>query len=305
MGKIAFLFAGQGAQSPGMGQELQAASAAAAEVFDAAEALRPGTKDDCFASTPERLAETDVTQPCVFTVDMAAAKALVEKGITPDGVAGFSLGEMAALCFAGGFTFDDAFRLVCLRGQLMRVAHNEAPGAMAAVMRLPDATVEDLCKPFKQVYPVNYNCEGQLVVAGAAEELPAFCDAVKAAGGMARPLAVGGAFHSPFMASASEKFLAALGDTAISTPNIPVYSNTTALPYAPPYDTLLANQIKSPVRWRATIENMAKDGYDTFIEVGPGKTLSGLAKRIVPMATLANVSDAETLAATLSVLGTK
>ncbi len=303
MGKIAFLFAGQGAQAPGMGESLRAASTAAAKVFGNADILRPGTKDDCFFSTPARLAETDVTQPCVFAVDMAAAEALAAKGVTPDGVAGFSLGEVAALCFAGAFPFDDAFRLVCLRGQLMRAAQEENPGSMAAVMKLPDAAVEDLCKQFKQVYPVNYNCEGQLVVAGQVDEMPAFCDAVKAAGGMARPLAVGGAFHSPFMEAASEKFHAALHDTGMATPRISVYANLTAAPYAHPYDNTLADQMKSPVRWRATIENMAADGYDTFIEVGPGKTLTGLAKRIVPDATLANVSDADSLAATLALLG--
>ncbi|MGD9560182.1 MAG: ACP S-malonyltransferase [Oscillospiraceae bacterium] len=301
MGKIAFLFAGQGAQQPGMGKAL-CGTAAGAEVFNALEAIRPGTMADCFEGSPERLAETDVTQPCVFAVDMAAAAALAAEGVRADGVAGFSLGEVAALGFAGAFSLEDAFRLVCQRSVLMRRATDEEAGAMAAVLRLPNEVVEALCQKFERLYPVNYNCDGQLVVAGRAEEIPAFCAEVKTAGGTARPLAVGGAFHSPLMAGAATAFSQILEAAPFETPALPVYANLTAAPYAPPLRRTLAAQMENPVRWSDTIKRMAADGYDTFVEVGPGKTLTTLAKRIVPTARLANVQDTDSLKAALELL---
>lgn len=302
MGKIAFLFAGQGAQTPGMGKSLYETSAAAAKVFDAMEAQRPGTKADCFEAEAERLMQTSVTQPCVYTVDLASAAALAEAGVVAQGAAGFSLGEMAALTFAGVFTAEDGARLVCRRGELMEQAAQETPGAMAAVMRMQDEQVEELCAKFEGVWPVNYNCPGQIVVAGKAEAIPAFCDAVKEAGGMARPLAVGGGFHTPLMAKAAEKFAAELADTAHLAPSIPVYANTNAQPYGADINGTLAAQMHNPVRWHNTITQMLQDGFDTFVELGPGKTLSGFMKRIAPDAVVCNVNDAETLAAALEIL---
>lgn len=301
MGKLAFLFAGQGAQTPGMGQSLFPLPGADA-AFAMAEALRPGTQQDCFAATPQRLAQTEVTQPCVFTVDLAAAQALVARGVSPQGAAGFSLGELPALTLAGAFSPEEGFRLVCRRGQLMANAARQNPGSMAAVLKLSAEETEALCARFSTISPVNYNCPGQLVVAGGTEEMPAFCDAVKQAGGMARPLAVSGAFHSPFMRGAATEFAALLQQTGMAAPTLPVYANLTGKPYAPPLAQTLANQIQSPVRWQATIQNMAADGFDTFIEVGPGKTLTGLAKRIVPGARLFNVQDEESLNQTLQAL---
>lgn len=302
MGKIAFLFAGQGAQYTCMGHSLYELGGAAAKVFDTAEAQRPGTKADCFEGSAERLKETVVTQPCVFCVDLAAAAALKERGVTPHGVAGFSLGEMAALTFAGAFSTEEGFRLVCRRGEVMDEAARENPGVMAAVLRLGDEKVEELCGPFEKMYPVNYNCEGQLVVAGDAGEMEAFMAAVKGAGGMARPLAVSGAFHSPFMEEASKKFYALLLENGMQKPEVPVFSNLSAQPYVKPLEEKLAAQMQYPVRWKKTLEKMAAEGYDTFVEVGPGKTLTGLAKRIVPGAALHNVQDAESLEATLAAL---
>lgn len=302
MGKLAFLFAGQGAQQPGMGLTLRQLPGAK-EVFDTAETLRPGTMDDCFESTPARLAVTAVTQPCVYTVGLAAAKALEARGIKPEAVAGFSLGEMAALTFARAFPEEEGFHLVCRRGELMQQAAKKYPGSMAAVLKLDDKAVEKICGDFEGFYPVNYNCPGQLVVAGRADRLTEFELAVRQAGGLARRLAVSGAFHSPYMRTASEEFAAVLDENGMAEPLLPVYANLTAQPYAEPLRTTLAAQIKSPVRWTATMAHLAAEGFDTFVEVGPGKTLTGLAKRIVPGATLLNVQDAESLEQTVAALG--
>ncbi len=294
MGKIAFLFAGQGAQYSGMGKSLYEGSGAAKRLMDEAESVRKGTLADCFEADAERLSQTEVTQPCVFTVDLAAALALKEAGIAPEGVAGFSLGEMAALSFAGAFTHKKGFELVCERARLMKNAAEQNPGAMAAVLKLSDEDVQAICARFSQVYPVNYNCKGQLVVAAAKEELAAFCDEVKAAKGLAKPLAVSGGFHSPFMSEAADAFEQVLSDSGMSAPEMPVYANLTAKPYEEnALAKTLAMQIQSPVLWSRTILNMQEDGFDTFVEVGPGKTLIGLVKRIAPSAKLLNVQTAE------------
>lgn len=303
MGKIAFLFAGQGAQYPGMGQSLFQGSAAARSVFEAAETIRPGTQAQCFSGTAEELTVTANTQPCVFAADLAAARALEEAGIHADGAAGFSLGEVAALTFSGSFADDAAgFGLVVARGRFMQAANEAHPGAMMAVLKMENKQVEEICEKFDHVWPVNYNCPGQLVVAGESAEIEPFGAAITAAGGRAKRLAVGGGFHSPLMHEASLDFEKLLDQNDMKVPRIPVYANYTAAPYAEPLRATLARQIENPVRWQQTIERMVADGFDTFVEVGPGKTLSGLVKRIAPRTQILRVEDMDMVTAAVQTL---
>ena len=302
MGKIAFVFSGQGAQYPGMGESLYHISAAAKGILDAAEGLRPGTIDQCFSGTAEELAVTKNTQPCLYCADLAAARALEEKGIRPDFVAGFSLGEVAAAAFAGVFSDTEGFRFVCRRAEAMQKAAQENPGSMAAILKLSNEQVEELCGGFDKVWPVNYNCPGQLVVAGEPSQLQAFQDKVKEAGGRAAPLAVSGGFHSPFMESAARELEQVLDAMELGEPKTPLYANFNAEPYADNARRLLTAQVKSPVRWQQTIERLSAQGVDTFIECGPGKTLCGLIKKTVKTAKTFSVQDAETLDAALEAL---
>ena len=280
MGKIAFIFSGQGAQYSGMGKELYDFSPAAKAVYDMADSVREGTSKQCFEGSTEELCKTVNTQPCVFTADLAAAYALVERGIKPDCVAGFSLGEIAALAFSKMLSDEEAFKLVCKRGELMDKAATENPGAMAAVMKITPQQVEEICSKFDKTYPVNYNSPAQTVVATTSENADKFCEAVKKAGGRAKLLAVSGAFHSPFMAEAADGLAEYMENVDFSQPETVIYSDVTAKPYEGDYKALVKAQVESPVKWQTIVENMVADGVDTFIEVGVGKTLTGLVKRI-------------------------
>ena len=297
MGKIAFVFSGQGAQYTGMGKELYDCSPAAKSVFDMADSVREGTSAQCFEGAQEVLNRTVNTQPCVFAADLAAAAAVKEKGITPDYVAGFSLGEIAALGFSGILSYEEAFKLVCRRGELMDISAHEREGTMVAVLKLAPQKVEEIAAGFQDTYPVNYNSPAQTVVATSVENADKLADAVKEEKGRAVKLAVSGAFHSPFMNSASIGLAEYLDGVTLGTPDMPVYSNVTAQPYSGDYKELITKQVINPVQWQKTIENLVAEGVDTFIEVGVGKTLSGLIKKINSDVRVFNVENKETLEA--------
>ena len=291
----ALVFSGQGAQYTGMGKDLYENSPAAKAVFDMAESIRPGTIKQCFEGTKEELAVTINTQPCVFITDLAAAAAVAEKGVTIDCVAGFSLGEIAAIAFAGMLSYEDAFKLVCKRAELMDKAAKENPGAMAAVMKISPEQVEEICKGFEKAYPVNYNSPAQTVVAASREEIDELCEKVKAVKGKAVKLAVSGAFHSPFMNTAAEGLAEYLKDIDLKEPTIPIYANATAEPYKDDYKMLISAQVNHPVKWQKSVENMIENGVDTFIEVGVGKTLTGLIKKINADVKAVNIENKEGL----------
>ncbi len=302
MGSVAFLFAGQGAQHPAMGVDLIEASPAAAEVFAIADEVRPGTSEQCRSASKEELSQTENTQPCVFVHDLAAAAALRERGVVPAACAGFSLGEVAALTFAGAFDTRVGFELVCERAALMAAAAERHPGGMRAVIKLDAAQVENLAKQAgEDCWPVNYNSPQQTVVAGPPEALQELDVLVKEAGGRAMKVAVSGAFHSPYMAEATCGLAAYIEAGHAPSPLlIPVMANMTAAPYpADPQAAaeMLANQVSHAVRWVDTLHALQDQGIDTFIEVGPGKTLSGLVKRTLSDVRVYSCETAEQVAA--------
>ncbi len=280
MGKIAFVFSGQGDQHPSMGRELFEHFPSSASVFARADAIRANTSFQSFSGSEEELKETVNTQPCLFTMELAAAAALAEAGIHADMTAGFSLGELASLTYAGAFSFEEGFRLVCRRGELMQKEADRHSTAMVAVLRLSTDEVESICMKYEGIYPVNYNCPGQVSVAGLSSAMPAFIADIKAVGGRALPLKVKGAFHSPFMQDAADAFAAYLKDIAIKSPTIPVYSDLTGKLYPESIEDALAAQIKSPVKWEMIIRDMIANEVTTFIEIGPGITLCNLISRI-------------------------
>lgn len=298
MGKLAAVFAGQGAQAPGMGASLYEYSPAARAVLDMAEQLRPGTLAQCFTGTQRALFQTINTQPCICAVDLACAAALTEAGIQAQGTAGFSLGELPALAYAGMLSPRAVFALSMQRAQRMHACALAHPGAMAAVLRLSGSRVQALCQEFEGLYAVNFNAPEQTVIAGPQEAIDAFIPKAAAEKATVLPLAVSGAFHSPYMSQAAEELSEFLQALDFRPSRIPLYANATALPYSDQADpaALLCRQVQSPVRWQQTIQNMVEAGFDAFVELGPGKTLSGLIRKIAPQAAVYQISDARSLA---------
>lgn len=291
MGRIAFVFSGQGDQFPGMGRELYENYSAARAVFEMCDSIRPNTSHQCFYGTEDELRETKNTQPCLFAMELAAADVLKENGITPDAVAGFSLGEVTAAAVSGIFDFETGFRLVCKRGELMQSAAEKHDASMAAVVKLSPEKIAELASKYTNVYPVNFNCPDQVTVSGSTEQMAEFYADVKIAGGKAVPLKVKGGFHSPFMNEAADSFALEIKKADINKISVPIYSNITGMPYTDDIVSLLSAQIKSPVQWERTVKNMISDGIDTIIEIGPGKTLSNLIKKIDAEVKVYSVSE--------------
>ncbi len=280
----AYVFPGQGAQFPGMGKELYDSSPEAKALMDRADdILGFSITSVMFNGTDEELRATRVTQPAIFIHSVALA--LCTPGLpAPDMVGGHSLGEFSALVAAGAVSFEDGLRLVAVRANEMQKCCEKVPGTMAAIINLPDETVEAVCAELPgTVIPANYNCDGQIVISGEKEAVLAACDALKAAGAKrALPLAVGGAFHSPLMEPARAELAKAIEATEVKAPRCPIYQNVTALPETDPVrikDNLL-KQLTSPVRWTQSVKNMLADGATEFTELGPGTVLQGLVKRI-------------------------
>lgn len=289
--KRAFVFPGQGAQFPGMGKHLHETSPAARALFEQAnDILGFRVTDLMFHGTPEDLKQTRVTQPAIFLHSVILARSLDER---PGIVAGHSLGEFSALVANGTLALEDGLRLVYARALAMQRACEINPSTMAAVLGLPDETVERVLEEIDEVVvTANYNCPGQVVISGTNRGVEIASEKLKAAGAKrVLPLDVGGAFHSPLMEPAREELARAILDTPFSVPTCPVYQNVNALPVTDPgliQQNLIA-QLTAPVRWTRIVQHVITDGTSSFLEIGPGKVLQGLIKKINPAAEVAGI----------------
>ena len=301
MVKSVFIFPGQGSQYTGMGKELAAFSAAAGDIFEEADDLLGFALSDLVFNGDEmQLRRTEVTQPAILTVSMAILAVLREYGIIPDGTAGLSLGEYSALVCAKSLSFAAALPLVRKRAIYMQEAIPYGKGGMAAVLGLSAEDVATVCRASLScglVEPVNYNCPGQIVIAGHREALEEACRLVKEKKGKTIMLSVSAPFHSSLLSNIKEKMTSLLEKTAIHIPEIPFIANTGA-GYLNDPETIrdsLIKQVYSPVLWEDTIRHFISDGYNTFIEAGPGRALTGFVKKIDKNAVALHVENEETL----------
>ena len=280
----AYIFPGQGAQFSGMGKGLFENSKTAYELFNNAnEILGFKISDVMFNGSAEDLKQTSITQPAIFlhSVILAMSK---ENEISPAMVAGHSLGEFSALVINKSISFEDGLKLVAIRANAMQKACENNPGTMAAVLGLEDKLVENVCSEVKgTVVAANYNCPGQLVISGELNAIELACEKLKEVGARrALVLPVGGAFHSPLMEEAKRELENAINETIFSDPICPIYQNVSGLPYSSEIDIKenLISQLTSPVKWTHSINQMVEDGAKEFIEVGPGRVLQGLVRKI-------------------------
>ena len=296
MSKLAFIFPGQGAQKAGMGKDFYENSEAARSFFDQAQKnLDFDLKEMCFGEH-EELNLTEYTQPCMVSVCLAIVRELKKRGINPDITAGLSLGEYAAVAAAGGMNELDAIKLVRRRGILMQSTVPAGEGAMAAVLGLDAKKIEEILESFENVWIANYNCPGQIVITGLTNEVQQASLALKEAGAKrVVELKVSGPFHSLLLKPAGEALLKEMESMAFSPLQVPYVANATAeiVTDSKKISTFFAKGIYSSVRWQQSIETMLENGVDTFVEIGPGKTLAGFMRKIAPKATVYNVSSFE------------
>ena len=288
----AYIFPGQGAQFPGMGLDLYEKFPLAQELFkEANKILGFSITDIMFKGSADDLKQTRVTQPAIFLHSVILGKVMGDR-FKPDMVAGHSLGEFSALVANGSLNFEDGIKLVSQRAMAMQKACELQPSTMAVVLGLEDAKVEEICSEIPGiVVPANYNCPGQLVISGEVKAIDLACERLKEAGARrALVLPVGGAFHSPLMEPAREQLAAAIENTNFDKPTCPIYQNVTTTAVSDPEDIKrnLISQLTAPVKWTQSVQQMVGDGVTAFIEVGPGKVLQGLVKKIHPEAEVAS-----------------
>ena len=305
MSKIAFIYPGQGAQKCGMGQDFYEHSASAKAVYDkATELLDIDMKALCFEEN-DKLDMTEYTQAALVTTCLAMTKVVEEAGLKPDVTAGLSLGEYCAISVAGGMKEEDAIRLVRTRGILMQNTVPAGEGAMAAILGMTGEAIEEVIRDMENVSVANYNCPGQIVITGETKVVEKAAEALKEAGAKrAVMLNVSGPFHSPMMKPAGEELAKVLEKTELSELQIPYVTNVTAEYVSDISETkaLLAEQVASSVRWQESMERMIAEGVDTFVEIGPGKTLAGFMRKInrnVKMYNIGTWEDVEKVTAEL------